>query len=76
MVDGLVRLVAPAWQIAYLSVHLWWAIDGVPQFFHGQESYFPGGWVPVALGVLATVGCLAAAVTARREVDRQTQQAQ
>jgi hypothetical protein len=32
--------------------------------------WFPGGWVPVALGVLALVGCLTAAATARREVDR------
>lgn len=48
-------------------VHLWWAIGGAPRFLNGRESYFPGGWVPVALGVLATVGCLAAAATARRE---------
>jgi hypothetical protein len=34
------------------------------------RMWFPGGWVPVALGVLALVGCLTAAATARREVDR------
>ena len=68
-VDGLVRLVAPVWQAAYVVVHLWWVIGGAPRFLNGRESYFPGGWVPVALGVLAVVGCLAAAATARREVD-------
>lgn len=69
MVDGPVRLVAVVWQVAYLLVHLWWEIGGEPRFLHGRESYFPGGWVPVVLGVLATVGCLSAAATARREVD-------
>jgi hypothetical protein len=69
-IDGLVRLVAPVWQIAYVLVHVRWAVGGPPRFFHGQESYFPGGWVPVVLGVLALVGCLAAAATVRREVDR------
>jgi hypothetical protein len=68
-VNGLVRFVAPAWQIAYVLVHLRWAIGGAPRFFNDQESYFPGGWVPVALGILAAVGCLAAAAGARREVD-------
>jgi hypothetical protein len=68
VVIGSVRLVAPAWQLAYVLVHLWWAVGGAPRFLNGQESYFPGGWVPVALGALATIGCLAAAVGARREV--------
>jgi hypothetical protein len=65
-----VRLVAPVWQAAYVVVHLWWAIGGPPRFLNGQESYFPGGWVPVALGVLAAAGCLAAAATAGREGHR------
>jgi hypothetical protein len=56
------------WQIAYASVHTWWAVDGGPRFLNGRESYFPGGWVPVVLGVLAAVGCLCAAAAARREV--------
>ena len=64
-VNEWVRLVAPAWLVAYVLVHVWWAISGGPGFLHGRESYFPGGWVPVLLGVLATLGCLAA----RREVD-------
>ncbi|SDT19859.1 hypothetical protein [Actinoplanes derwentensis] len=46
----------------------WWAIHGTPRFFNGQESYFPGGWVPVALGVLALAGCSVAAVVAGRAV--------
>ncbi|GAA2711934.1 hypothetical protein Apa02nite_085150 [Actinoplanes palleronii] len=41
-------------------MHLWWVIGGAPRFFSGRESYFPGGWVPVALGALAAAGCLAA----------------
>jgi antitoxin (DNA-binding transcriptional repressor) of toxin-antitoxin stability system len=68
--DGWLRLIAPVWQSAYVLVHLWWAIGGAPRFLSGRESYFPGGWVPVALGVLALVGCFAVAATARREVDR------
>ena len=68
-IDGWVRLVAPVWLVAYVVVHLWWATSGGPAFLNGQESYFPGGWVPVVLGVLATLGCLSAAATARREVD-------
>ncbi|WP_203928281.1 hypothetical protein [Virgisporangium ochraceum] len=71
-VDGWVRLVAPVWQAAYVAVHLWWVIGGAPRFFMGRESYFPGGWVPVALGVLALVAYLAAAATARGEADRAT----
>lgn len=63
------RRVAPVWQAAYVLVHLWWAVGGAPRFLNDQESYFPGGWVPVVLGVLALVGCLAAAATAGREVD-------
>ncbi|MEV6600718.1 hypothetical protein AB0M36_28280 [Actinoplanes sp. NPDC051346] len=69
-VDGLIRGVAPVWQFAYVLVHLWWAVGGAPSFHNGQKSYFPGGWVPVVLGVVALAGCLAAAATARREVDR------
>lgn len=67
--DRVLKLVAPVWQATYVVVHLWWVIGGAPDFLHGRESYFPGGWVPVAFGVLATVGCLAAAVTARRAID-------
>lgn len=66
----MVRLVAPVWQAAYVVVHLWWAIGGAPRFLNGQESYFPGGWVPAALGVLATAACLTAAATAGRDVHR------
>lgn len=68
-VDSLVRRIAPGWQIAYVLVHLWWAIGGAPRFLHGRESYFPGGWLPVGIGVLAALGCVAAAVSARRDVD-------
>ena len=64
----MVRLVTPIWQSAYVLVHLWWATGGTPRFFHGQESYFPGGWTPVAIGLLALVASVAAAAGARREV--------
>jgi hypothetical protein len=67
--DGVVRLVAPVWQVAYVLVHVWWVLLGTPRFLMGRESYFPGGWVPVTIGALATVGCLAAAVSARRGMD-------
>jgi hypothetical protein len=56
------------WQSAYVLVHVWWAIGGPPRFAHGEESYFPGGWVPVVLGVAAMIGCLAATIDARRAV--------
>lgn len=68
MDNGQVRIVAAVWQIAYALVHMSWATSGGPRFLNGRESYFPGGWVPVVLGVLAAVGCLCAAVTARREM--------
>jgi hypothetical protein len=68
-IDGWVRLVTPAWLVAYVLVHLWWAISRGPVFLNGRESYFPGGWVPVVLGVLATLGCLSAVATARRKVN-------
>ncbi|MGW4948565.1 hypothetical protein ACWEOZ_44040 [Actinoplanes sp. NPDC004185] len=68
MVNGRLKLVAGAWQIAYVVVHLWWATTGGPRFFHGRESYFPGGWVPVVLGAFAAAGCLSAAVADRREL--------
>ncbi|BCY07028.1 hypothetical protein [Actinoplanes sp. L3-i22] len=62
------RLVAAAWQIAYLMIHMWWAIGHEPRFLHDGESYFPGGWVPVAIGALAAAGCLCAAVAVRYPV--------
>ncbi|MEU5783005.1 hypothetical protein [Micromonospora lupini] len=67
--DAWTRLAAPVWQIAYVLVHAWWAIGGAKPFLEGRESYFPGGWVPVTLGALAAVGCLAAAAGSRRELD-------
>ncbi|MEU8234699.1 hypothetical protein AB0C12_34345 [Actinoplanes sp. NPDC048967] len=69
MVNGRFRLVAGTWHVAYLLVHLWWAIGHEPRFLNGGESYFPGGWVPVVLGVLAAAGCLSAAVADRRGVN-------
>ncbi|PRX12605.1 hypothetical protein CLV67_12728 [Actinoplanes italicus] len=65
---GLVRIAAAVWLIAYALVHVWWAIGGEPRFLSGRESYFPGGSVPVVLGVLGAVGCLCAAATTRRQV--------
>ncbi|MDG4825187.1 hypothetical protein O7635_25345 [Asanoa sp. WMMD1127] len=62
------RIAAVVWQIAYALVHAWWAVVGEPRLLNGRESYFPGGWVPVVLGVLAAVACLCAAVAARRDV--------
>ncbi|MDG4805970.1 hypothetical protein O7634_04280 [Micromonospora sp. WMMD1120] len=67
--DGRIRFAAAAWQIGYVAVHVWWAIDGAPAFLKGRESYFPGGWLPVVLGTLAAVACLAAAISHRERDD-------
>lgn len=63
-----IHVVAAVLLIAYTVIHVAWAIGGGPRFLNGRESYFPGGWVPVVLGVLAATGCLCAAAAARREV--------
>jgi hypothetical protein len=63
-------LVAWVWQVAYALVHLWWAVDDAPHDLGGEESYFPGGWLPVAIAAAAFVGCGAVVVGASRELDR------
>ena len=62
-VDRRIRFVAPAWQVAYVAVHLWWVAGNAPYFYKDRESYLFGGWVPVVIGALAVVGCSAAALT-------------
>jgi hypothetical protein len=59
-IDTWARPVAATWLIAYVLTHVWWATTGEPQFLNGHESYFPGGWVPVALGAAAVAGCVTA----------------
>lgn len=59
-----VRLIAPVWLTGYVVVHVVWAVIGPPQLMNGGESYFPGGWLPVVLGVVATVGSLTALTAA------------
>ncbi|MEH1164171.1 hypothetical protein V6V47_02150 [Micromonospora sp. CPCC 205539] len=59
-------LFAVAWQTAYGLVHLWWAIDGVPDFLMGRESYFPGGWIPVVIAAAAMFSCAAVVLSTRR----------
>jgi hypothetical protein len=61
------RLLAPVWLVGYVIVHAVWAVGDPPRFMNGQESYFPGGWLPVVLGVLAALGCLAVLVFAREK---------
>lgn len=41
--------------LAYAAVHAWWAVGGAPRFAAPGESFFPGGWVPVAPAGLASV---------------------
>jgi hypothetical protein len=55
-------LVAAAWCGVYAVVHGVWAVVGAPAFPNG-ESPLPGGWLPVAVSVLAAVGCLLTART-------------
>ncbi|MEV4537790.1 hypothetical protein AB0J82_28830 [Asanoa sp. NPDC049518] len=58
-----IGIVASVWQAGYAGLHLWWVVDAE----HGlgvRESYFPGGWLPVAIAVVALVGCGAAVVGA------------
>jgi hypothetical protein len=50
--------------LGYVVVHVTWAIGEPPRFLNGQESYFPGGWLPVSLALLA-LGCLAVRATGR-----------
>jgi hypothetical protein len=68
LTTGGVRLLAPVWLVGYVIVHAVWAIGDPPRFMNGGESYFPGGWIPVVLGVLAAIGCLAVAATAREKI--------
>ncbi|RLP94728.1 hypothetical protein EAD89_03585 [Micromonospora sp. BL4] len=49
---------AAVWVGAYAVVHAWWAVQGAPRFAEPGESFFPGGWLPVATAVLSTAAVL------------------
>jgi len=57
---------ALAWQVGYAVVHLWWAFDGAPHSLETGESYFPGGWLPAIIALVAVAGCVAVLVGASR----------
>ena len=62
-------LFALAWQSVYALLHIWWAIGGAPRFLTGRESYFPDGWLPLAIAAVAFVGCAAVVLSAGRGLD-------
>ncbi|GIF76418.1 hypothetical protein [Asanoa siamensis] len=64
MRNARLAVVASVWQVVYGVVHVWWAVDA-PQGL-ARESYFPGGWLPVGIAVVAFAGCGSVAVGAAR----------
>jgi hypothetical protein len=56
---------ASLWLAVYAVVHVWWAVGGPPRFLADGESYFPGGWVPATIAVVALAGCVASAARDR-----------
>lgn len=62
-----VAVVAAGWNLGYLVLHAFWAIGYAPTFARPGESYFPGGWVPVVIAVVAVLAAVLAAVGARRD---------
>jgi hypothetical protein len=61
--------IAAVWALGFAAVHAWWAVAGAPRFAPPGESFFPGGWVPVVLSLVAAVVAMLIGSGAGRDRD-------